>query len=413
MISKRPLAKNTKAHYKNCLFNHLVPFFGTYPLEEIDADLNLRFKAKLLATSAKQQAALEAGADLRDRHGRRLRPLGMAQMAKILAVHQAILDEAIEDFLIEHNTARGSRMKVDVPKAKVTFLEMDELAYLVDAAADQDEPMLGMDVPEDTGPTLLAAFDLASKGLGPKRIADELGMSKSTITYHLRRVGVDIGRGYVGRRVLCELLGRAGPRVEEVTAMKIGHVRVHDPEGARFRIPDSKSEAGVRVVEMSPVLAEVVLKHIDRLRRLGLPTGPDDYLIPNLNGGRMSRKRAAQIVREAAELASQRLAMAGLPPLPHTTPHTLRRTYISIALLANDWDVKFVMDQVGHADSKMTMDVYAQMEKRVKRSHGRNFDRLVREAREQVKALPGVLLEKSRPNGLQKKEVMLGSRATS
>jgi integrase len=59
----------------------------------------------------------------------------------------------------------------------------------------------------------------------------------------------------------------------------------------------------------------------------------------------------------------------------------LRRTYISIALIANEFDVKFVMAQVGHADSKMTMDVYAQLEKRAKRSHGASFDRLVNEAR--------------------------------
>ena len=33
------------------------------------------------------------------------------------------------------------------------------------------------------------------------------------------------------------------------------------------------------------------------------------------------------------------------------------------------------MGQVGHADSKMTMDVYAQLEQRAKREHGRAFDR--------------------------------------
>ena len=32
------------------------------------------------------------------------------------------------------------------------------------------------------------------------------------------------------------------------------------------------------------------------------------------------------------------------------------------------------MGQVGHADSKMTMDVYAQLEQRVDRSHGTAFD---------------------------------------
>jgi hypothetical protein len=38
------------------------------------------------------------------------------------------------------------------------------------------------------------------------------------------------------------------------------------------------------------------------------------------------------------------------------------------------------MDQVGHADSNMTMDVYNQLQQRAKREHGASFDRLVREA---------------------------------
>jgi hypothetical protein len=53
-----------------------------------------------------------------------------------------------------------------------------------------------------------------------------------------------------------------------------------------------------------------------------------------------------------------------------------------IVLLANNFDVKWVMSQVGHGDSKMTMDVYAQLEQRVKREHGASFDRLVSEAPE-------------------------------
>jgi integrase len=54
----------------------------------------------------------------------------------------------------------------------------------------------------------------------------------------------------------------------------------------------------------------------------------------------MSRRRARQIVGEAARLADERLVAKGLSSLPHTTPHTLRRTsYISIALIANEFDV--------------------------------------------------------------------------
>jgi hypothetical protein len=42
------------------------------------------------------------------------------------------------------------------------------------------------------------------------------------------------------------------------------------------------------------------------------------------------------------------------------------------------------MRQVGHADSKMTIDVYAQLQQRAERSHGEAFDALVRRARERL-----------------------------
>lgn len=169
--------------------------------------------------------------------------------------------------------------------------------------------------------------------------------------------------------------------------MKIGHVHLHDRNGARFGITDSKTESGVREVQMSPDLVEAVIEHIDRLRRMGVATNPNDYLVPNVRGGRLSRQRVGAIVSEAARLASKRLVAKGHRPLPTTTPHSLRRTYISIALLGNEFNVKWVMGQVGHANSKMTMDVYAQLEQRLDRDQGTSFDRLVREAREQVVGL--------------------------
>jgi hypothetical protein len=121
----------------------------------------------------------------------------------------------------------------------------------------------------------------------------------------------------------------------------------------------------------------------DERGRRRRPLGPTAYLVPNMRGGRMDRGRVARILTLASGQASEQLTAKGLPPLPNTTPHTLRRTYISIALLANEFDVKWVMGQVGHADSRMTMDVYAQLEQRAKRSHGTSFDRLVRQAHEQ------------------------------
>jgi hypothetical protein len=299
----------------------------------------------------------------------------------------SILDDAIEDGHVASNPARGKRMRVRVPKPKRTFLEMDELACLLDVAGEQEVPLPAGGVPADLGPTAALVAHLTSKGLRPTQVAERLNVTKSTISYHLRQLGAQVGRGYVGRRVVCEILGRSGVRASELCDLKIGQVRLQDPDGARFRIPDAKTETGIREVQMSPDLVEVVVEHLDRLRRMGVPTGPGGYLVPNLHGGRLSRQRVGQIVRDAANQASELLVAKGLPPLPNTTPHSLRRTYISIALLANNFDVKWVMGQVGHADSKMTMDVYAQLEQRVDRRHGTSFDWLVRRAREQVDRL--------------------------
>jgi hypothetical protein len=42
------------------------------------------------------------------------------------------------------------------------------------------------------------------------------------------------------------------------------------------------------------------------------------------------------------------------------------------------------MAQVGHADSKMTMDVYAQLEQCADRSHGTQFDALLRSTKDRL-----------------------------
>lgn len=164
--------------------------------------------------------------------------------------------------------------------------------------------------------------------------------------------------------------------------LRIGQVRLHGQDGGRFRIVDSKTETAVREVQMTPDLAAAVSAHIQRLRRVNAPTGPNAFLVPNLRG--VDRGRIAHVLTKANASASEQQLARGLPPLPHTTPHTLRRTYISIALLANNFDVKWVIAQVGHADSRMTMDVYAQLEQGAKHDHGERFDRLVRQARGEI-----------------------------
>jgi integrase len=384
VIGEKPIAPNTRKKDKWRL-GYSRRFFAGIPVDEINENLALEFKADLLAEAREQQEAIAAGANLRDQNGRKVVPLGLTSIKMILDSFASILDEAIEDKHREDNPARSKRMHISAPKPKRSFLEMDELAALLDAASDQDiglPDLTGIAVA--TGSSAEKVARLAAGGKRPKQIAADLALSKATVDYHLKRLGIDLGRGYVGRRVTCELLGRAGLRVSEVCDLKIGKVRLHDPEGARLRVVDAKTEVGERVVEITPEQAEVIIEHVDRLRRAGMPTGAEDYLVPNARGRRISRQRIGKIVAAAAKLASERLTARGLPPLPNTTPHTLRRTYISGALRANEFDVKWVMSQVGHKDSAMTMDVYAQLQQRAERHHGPNFDRLLGKARRQL-----------------------------
>src|SRR4051794_19534454 len=96
--------------------------------------------------------------------------------------------------------------------------------------------------------------------------------------------------------------------------------------------------AGIREVQLTPDLADRLTRHLARLRAAGRATGSDAYLFPNVRGGRITRQRVGRLLAEASAAASAELEARGLPPLPVTTPHTLRRTYISIALLANGFD---------------------------------------------------------------------------
>lgn len=319
---------------------------------------------------------------MRDERGRRRKPLGPASIRDVLQVLGAILDETVEDELLESNPARGKRMRVRVPKPTRTFLEMDELTLLLQATDEQDMPLRIASPQGKLGPTTLRVARLVEKGYRPAQIARRLGVAPGTVSFHLRRLGVRVGRGYVGARVAVEILARSGVRVGELCDLRIGQVRLHGPDGGRFQVVDSKTDTGIREVQMTPELAAVVREHLGRLRCIGAPSGPNAFLVQKVRGGRIDRGRVTAILAKASARASEQQVKRGLPPLPHTTPHTLRRTYISIALLANSFDVKWVMAQVGHADSRMTMDVYAQLEQRVKRAHGESFDRFLRQAQE-------------------------------
>ena len=177
---------------------------------------------------------------------------------------------------------------------------MDELALLLDAANAQDLILLEAKPEPELGLTTLQVRHLLAKGYRPRQIAKQLGLAPSTVSFHVRRLGARVGRGYAGRRVAVDILGRSGVRVSELCDLRIGQVRLHGSDGGRFRIVDSKTETGIREVQMTPDLAASVGEHLKRLRQAGVPTGPNAYLVPNVRGGRMGRGRVAAILTTAS-----------------------------------------------------------------------------------------------------------------
>lgn len=59
-----------------------------------------------------------------------------------------------------------------------------------------------------------------------------------------------------------------------------------------------------------------------------------------------------------------------MPEIVECTPHTLRRTYISL-LLAAGCDPAYVQQQVGHTDPTLTLRIYQRLLKRRRREEYR------------------------------------------
>lgn len=74
----------------------------------------------------------------------------------------------------------------------------------------------------------------------------------------------------------------------------------------------------------------------------------------------MGRRHVRERVLEAgAQLTSQARVARGLPAPAARHPHTMRRAYVSIMLLATEFDLPFVQHQAGQADSELTLDACA------------------------------------------------------
>jgi integrase len=161
-------------------------------------------------------------------------------------------------------------------------------------------------------------------------------------------------------RVLLVVLAGCGLRIGEALALKWQHV---DLGASTLHIVASKTEAGIREVHLTPALKDELAKWSEHAS-FG---GPDVYVIHTLNGGKQSSSNLRRdVLEKAVTEANVTLAELGIAPIGHMTFHGLRRSFASLRCVCGD-DPKKTADQLGHTDSRFTMDTYTQASNRRER----------------------------------------------
>jgi integrase len=171
---------------------------------------------------------------------------------------------------------------------------------------------------------------------------------------------LDAGKGArtSGRRALLATLVFAGLRVSEACELRWRDV---DLANGRITVGSAKTDAGVREVDIRAVLRDELLAYKAGRRR----TDHDDLVFTT--AARTARDKdnvRSKVLEPVVARADKLLKAAGEAPLPRgVTSHKLRHTFTSV-LFALGEDAPYVMSQLGHADPKFTLRVYAHVMRR-------------------------------------------------
>ena len=318
---------NTANHYRNDLTNHLLPFFKSHHLSRITVAEVDRYRQSKVREAARITAAAESGRPMMvsyvDRRGRsyrrRARPLSPRSINMHIDLLAQILAVAVDHGHLESNPAIGKRRRLKASKPRPVHLDSaEQIALLLEAAAQLDR-----------GEAVIAVTDRRGRSWTQRH------PSYTT-----------------GRRAALATLLLGGGRASATGAMLWRDV---DLANGRFEVGRDKTDAGMREVDMLPLLREILTEHKAASER----TGPNDPVFVTAAGTARSRHNLRQDVVDAAVIHAHRLVEErGLQPLPlGITPHKLRHTFASI-LVAIGKDPTFVMQQLGHTDPAFTLRVY-------------------------------------------------------
>lgn len=234
--------------------------------------------------------------------------LGSTSINKTLNTLAAILETAVEYELIGRNPARGRRRRLPAARPARSWLDRAEhISALLDAAGQLDRD-------------------------------------------------ANARRGQ--RRALLATLVFAGLRIGEALALCWRDV---DLAHGTLRVRASKTDAGLRVINVLPVLRDELLAY-----RARTDAGADALVFGTSTGAQQNPSNVrTRLLAIAVDQANERLAKEGAELLPtRLTPHALRRTFASV-LFAIGETPPYVMAQMGHTTANLTLAIYArQMDRR-------------------------------------------------
>jgi len=362
---RRTVKPRTAETAEYLLTHHALPFLRDYRLDEIDYSVLSALVTRRLERNDEIAAARAAGVTLRARGGQPRRTVGPRTINMTLDVISRVLGEAVKRGILQSNPAADPQLRLAVTHRRGNFLEADELLTLIEAAARLDSR-----VSPNTIARAERARAMRAEGRQWKEVAKALGVAPTTAIWLAGREPDD--KQPSARGALLATLGCAGLRNSETCVLDLGDL---DLAHGVINVRDAKTEAGIRKVYMTPWLRDELLAY-----RATRPDAPlEAPVFPTRSGSQrnknnVNRRVLSPAVRAANKLRRERAA----PPLPERiTPHTLRRTYITLMLEAGA-PVPYVQGQVGHEDASTTLNIYAQVLKRRDRQHhGEAFDALM------------------------------------
>jgi integrase len=321
--------------------------------------------ARRLQRNDEIEQARAAGVTLRNRNGQPRRTVGARTINMTLDIVSRILADAVKRRLLHTNPAADRYLRLKVTQRRGDFLEADELLVLLQAAGTLDQQ-----ISPRTLQRADQARELRASGRSWAEIADALGVTQGTAVWLAGRTLSSTRPS--ARRALLATLGCAGLRNSETCDLNLGDL---DFARGTINVRDAKTEAGVRKVDMSPWLREELLTY--RASRVEEPA--DAPAFPTRTGSRRNKDNVNQrVLRPAVRAANELRSTRREPTLPdRVTPHTLRRTYLTLMLEAGA-PVPYVQGQVGHEDAATTLNIYAHVLRRQdRRRHGEAFDALM------------------------------------